>query len=1517
MPKILKILRAILGVCFEWILILLILFAFLIRTRTFQTYLAKEATAFLSQELNTKISIAEVDVNLFYRVYLNGVSVKDLKGRNLVKIKSLEVLVSDFGNEHLDIQELILDKGNVWVCSEKNEGGMNFQFLLDYFSSDSKSTSSAPFSVTLKKLTLKDTELRFDDLGKKKMLFGLDYNHLHFNPVNLSLTDFENNGPETKFTIVDFSTKDHSGLVLKKLAAKVRIHANGISLTGVQIKLNDSDVFANEVSYVYASDADLEDFNNKVQFVFDIATSTVDLADIAYFVPEMEGMNEKFRISCRATNVLNRLKIKNVDLRIRNHTFLKADLELPNFSNLADFNVKQTIRSAYFDVNEVTQIHLPGKNETLNLGDVVANLGHFQLRKWVLELNEGKLKVNPTEITTAKGSVNILAPFQLDEFSGLVSGHVLDAEQDFIQLKQVQLGDILGEKDLGLLDGTLKLNKVEVDGAHYSVSGIQGKINALGYSGYEYQGIALNNVDLKDGKMKVDLQIKDPNLAMTVNGEASLTKKPNYDLTIGLETANLGLLGYTKTKETSFSGDFTVHTQGTSFDLFEGNIDFTDLHYAENGKDIDVPDAAIVFKHSKFWEHVKLTSSILDFDLDGSMDLATLQGDVLHGFSRVIPSIIQEDKPAKGKVNNKLDVVVKVKDIESFLAIFVPDLSVSKNTNAVIQFNGDQDLMAIQLTSGSIVYDSMEFKDITLNQKVNNLGVMANLEVGKVTLTDALSFNDVSFVTTGIAGVLSSTLRWDQGTTNHSQLGWKTDMLSASDFKLTTQNSWFSINGFKWNIQPNNEFIVENNHFNTDHFVISSDQKGQKIELEGCLSENKNDQMTLLLTNIDLEDISNMLKLDVRLEGKVTGKVGFSDPYESAEFNSDLNVTNLYLDHEEVGNVNVFANYNEGSKSIKLRGDLAYRGFNTMDFSGQYLLDRETDNLVMRLDFKNTDIAYTNAFMDPDVVQKIEGKLNGYIDVKGSPDAPELKGMLYLKNAAADFVLLGCRYTMNGKIIVDKDGFLINKLPISDSEGNIATLDGAVFHTNFEGFNYNLDIDFEEDYTHSRKYNPSGKIDKFMLLNTTYKEGDSYYGKAYGRGTANIAGYGSRLDVTVNMATRKGSKIIFPMYGSSELEDEELIHFVNKGFLEGDLSNKIDFTGVNLDLTFNVTPDAEVRLVFNDQTQDEIKAKAEGRLNLKLNEYNQMNLEGNLSIAPGSLYNFTLGPVRKPFEILGGSSIKWSGDIYNADINVIASHQVKNTNMLELSPETTDKALQKQDAQCLLNLTGTLEKPIIGFEIATPKAPESGKVLINRINEEKDELNRQFFSLMLFSKFQPLRGNLSANESAALDLVESQINSALAQMSKNYQVKMDIGAENVSTSVQKSFINGRLIVSGSFGVQNASTSAQSNASGLVGDVNVEYLVNESGTFRVNAFNRSNTNTVKENSGPFTQGAGLSYHEDFNDRKDLVIWQSFLDVFREKKNKSFQSKRKKRQTKLPSEAINSVPPSQIEKEEKHE
>ncbi|MFM7387990.1 MAG: hypothetical protein ACKO5L_07505, partial [Bacteroidota bacterium] len=51
-------------------------------------------------------------------------------------------------------------------------------------------------------------------------------------------------------------------------------------------------------------------------------------------------------------------------------------------------------------------------------------------------------------------------------------------------------------------------------------------------------------------------------------------------------------------------------------------------------------------------------------------------------------------------------------------------------------------------------------------------------------------------------------------------------------------------------------------------------------------------------------------------------------------------------------------------------------------------------------------------------------------------------------------------------------------------------------------------------------------------------------------------------------------------------------------------------------------------------------------------------------------------------------------------------------------------------------------------------------------------------------------------------------------------------------------------------------------------------------------------------GPFTQGLGLSYHEEFNNRRDFLFMQSFFDVFRSKNNKVIKYSRKKKQTKIP-------------------
>ena len=1514
MTKVIKILGRTFGVFFEWMLIFVILFAFLIRTSSFQSYLAKQATDFFSKEWKTKVQIGKVDVTLFNRVYLEDVLIHDLSDKRLVSIRSLEVLVKDFGAQHLTINELILDKGEVWVYAENPTGNMNFQFIADYFASDEPSTSTAKFKVSLRKISMRDTKLRYDDFRIPRMKTGLDFNHVALKHVNLTGSDFFNDGPITAFNLEDFHTKDQSGLWVKALKAKVKISDSGLRLNEVFIKLNRSEIHASEIGYSYSDPSALADFNNKVLFNIAIQPSSINLADVAFFVPEMKGMNEQIKISGTLYNAVNHFKIKNLDLRLRKNTFLRGDLDLPNFSDFADYPVREVIRQATIDMAELGKVRLPD-GTLLNLGSELSRLGTIRFSNMVVDGKQGMLILQPLAIRTEKGSLDLRAPMRFDVLGTNIGILNLRPDSVALALNHVQLGEILGVPEVGMLNGTLKFTAFDVLNDGYSVTKGSGYFSEIEAQGYVYHKVALKEIELNGAVLSGKIQLDDPHAKATVEGEFNVNGLPNYRATLAVETLNLGHLGFTESKNTTLSGAFSIHMNGTSFDQFEGGLMVNQFNYVDEGKEIAIPSATLDFTHSREQELVTLRSPLADLDFNGKIDPKTIWDDVLFGISRVVPSLVQTEKPIQGTVNNEIDARLVVKNLEAVTDLFLPGLELAANTALQVKFDSDQDLFSMQLTSDRISYDSLQFEGINLQQRVNSSGVTATLLVNQFDAGDSLIFHDLDFLTTGIDGRLNSSLGWDQGRLNESRIKWKTTMLSSSDFDLLFDQSRFSINGFKWHLDAGSDLVVNDKHIQTSTFMLRSDQKNQRIEADGCLSENRNDVLSLRLTNLDLSDLSTMLNLDLELAGKVNGAIGLANPYGAPTLTSNVDVSSFFIDNEEVGDIHMDANYNDALSTVGLKGTLAYRGMKTLDFSGTYLTNVAAENLSLRLDFQNTDISFTNAFMDPDVLDKVEGKLHGFIDVKGTPDIPRLKGSLSLKDAAANFTLLGCRYTMNGKIKVAEDGFIIDKLPIRDADGNVATIDGTVYHSNFSKFNYNVDVDFEEDYHHALNANPSGKIDKFMLLNTKYKEGDVYYGRAYGRGTANISGYGNIMDVTVNVKTRKGTKLVFPMYGTSELEDQSIIHFVSEDQASEVIEDRIDFTGVNLDMSFDITPDAEVRLVFNEQTQDEIKAKTEGKLNLKLDAYNQMRLDGGLSILPGSVYNFTMGPARKPFEIVQGT-INWSGDVYNADLKVLTSYQVKNANMLELTPEQTDQTLAKQDAQCLLNLTGTLVKPNIAFEVSAPKASEAGKALINRINEDKDELNRQFFSLMLFSKFQPFKGTNSANESAAIDLVESQINQALSQMSKSYQVKMDLGTDNVSTSVQKSFAKDRLVVTGSFGVQNTTGSSAANG-GLVGDVSIEYLVNESGTFRVNAFNRSNTNTVKENAGPFTQGAGLSYHEDFNSAKDFVLLQSFLDVFRSKENKVVKFKRKKRQTKLPPVGAPTDPAPSIENKEENE
>lgn len=311
-------------------------------------------------------------------------------------------------------------------------------------------------------------------------------------------------------------------------------------------------------------------------------------------------------------------------------------------------------------------------------------------------------------------------------------------------------------------------------------------------------------------------------------------------------------------------------------------------------------------------------------------------------------------------------------------------------------------------------------------------------------------------------------------------------------------------------------------------------------------------------------------------------------------------------------------------------------------------------------------------------------------------------------------------------------------------------------------------------------------------------------------------------------------------------------------------------------------------------------------------------MEGTYKVSEG-FYNFAMDPISKNaiaikqlFIIEPGGTISWTGDPYTAQIDLQTYYRLS-ANLSEISggSDLGSNGGGHQPVFPYLLITGTMENPIIQFDIRAPQADDIGQSLLNRIKNDPDELNRQFFSLMLARQFQAIAGTNNSSGGGALEIITSQINQALARVSKDYRLKLDIDNDIVSGDntfefgVSKGFLDDRLILSGSFGVESygeeeVDENGQVHTGQLIGDLNLEYLLNESGTFRVNIFNESNDHTVIQEGGQgdFTQGAGLSYQEDFESFQDFKVAQYILDIFRKKENKRYPNKRRRQQRPVP-------------------
>ncbi|MFT3752916.1 MAG: translocation/assembly module TamB domain-containing protein [Paludibacter sp.] len=96
--------------------------------------------------------------------------------------------------------------------------------------------------------------------------------------------------------------------------------------------------------------------------------------------------------------------------------------------------------------------------------------------------------------------------------------------------------------------------------------------------------------------------------------------------------------------------------------------------------------------------------------------------------------------------------------------------------------------------------------------------------------------------------------------------------------------------------------------------------------------------------------------------------------------------------------------------------------------------------------------------------------------------------------------------------------------------------------------------------------------------------------------------------------------------------------------------------------------------------------------------------------------------------------------------------------------------------------------------------------------------------------------------------------------------------------------NNRLIVNGNFGYSNENANSSTNNNKFIGDVDVEYLLTESGKLRLKAYNHT-VDRYRLTTAKTTQGVGVLYKEDFATVGEMIsyYWRLLTGADKKKTN----------------------------------
>ncbi|RPD38354.1 translocation/assembly module TamB domain-containing protein [Chitinophaga barathri] len=1292
-----------------------------------------------------------------------------------------------------------------------------------------------------------------------------DPSRIRFANINLTISN-SSLVKDSIYADLTLSTKERSGFEVKSLKSRFKMSPVEMEFSNLDLRTNHSHI-RDYYTMQYEDLSEMNDYVNNVTMRARFKDTRLASEDIAYFAPPLSSWDTELRINGRVDGPVSNLSGDSLDIKGGNNTRLKgtADMRgLPDINQtFIDFTAKELVTSGQ-DLRQFLPMLKDISQVRTDLITTLAFQGSFSgfVNDFVAY---GKFQTNLGNIDS---DINFKTSKDVPVYSGNLTTHNFD------------LGKLL---NIDLVTTATMKAKVKGEGFNFKTlkASVDADIQKIGLYGYEYQNLKAAG-EMNRKFFNGSLTANDPNLDMDFAGTIDFNSRlPIFNFYSEIRNSDLKALHLTEDSIT-LQAKADLNFAGSNIDNFDGTARLYDLSLFKNKSRVEFDSLTVSTKQENNLKTLRIQGNEVNGYVQGAYSFMELPNAFRLFLNKYYPSYFTS--PPAANAGQDFSFSFEFGQVDKLIRAFTNDI---KGLNGT-QIAGSLNTLSGQVSLNAAVpyagYNEFGVRNLLLKANGDFSKINVSTSIGNVLYNDSTVFTNPLIVAS--SGRDTSFIKLDLKAEDTTSLdGFYARVITVGDgIKVNFLNSSFTVNGKQWSMTPGNEVYWSKHFLTVNNLRISRNDQSITIST----NEFNPDESTfqIALKDLNLADVIPAGITNTLIEGLANGTINIHDPFNNLQVDADIKTTQLRIDNDSIGLVNLKGDYDSriGEVKFDVQSDNSLASFNAKGTVG---LSDSNRVVNASTDLNNASIGLLDKYLG-DYVSELTGTATGQLTVTGTTDKPSFRGNVKVRDIGMKVNYLGTYYKIPLLHVHNMDDNLIEMHPFTmiDKFKNQATVHGFISHQNFSKMSFEFDVQSQ----------------KFLFLNTGAADNNLYYGDVIAQGRVYFTGPMDNLQLRVLARPLSGTHFYLPLSDSKDIGKHEYINFKQYGKVVEETKKKSDVK-LNVKMDIAANPDAQIDVIINAATNDVISANGTGALTINVNLDGDFTMYGNYTINTGT-YNFSFQRLAKwKFDIDKNSTITWNGDPVEAKVNITAKYSLPKVSLYNLSTAAvtgnnsaanTDVLSRSERVDILLYLRNSLMQPTITYEITLPEvgsvAYESGIASqLKEINQDQNKALYQISYLLATGQFQPPDGSANVaitGKNSVGQALSAQASAILNNFSNTFLKNAGIGfnvnytAYNfnsptsssydrnlVSTGITKSFYNNRIRVYVGGDYDWGRQSATSTSQNFAGDFRVEYLLSADGRVRINAFSKTDYDAYTFDNR-MRSGVGLSYVRDYNKLNEL-------------------------------------------------